>query len=522
MVRRADMSSAPDPDLLPQLRKEIETFLTSLRHPVLVEDEVELLDLTASEWRVTIEPRGLILQAWSSGRSIFRRIEQLAYRDRGRLGVFVWKPGGRESVTLEFRELEAANEPSAGRAVQRVHFRRHSLAVLQSHFPGWRFERISNRSDREHSFSAWYTRGLMRQGRTGWAFLALSEAEAPAAGDSALAYGLIWLDWLRGQSERDPIVGLKLFLPEQALALSCHRAAYLNPRAAQIEVRGLNPASLTAVDLRDFGNVETHLARRSAADELAGRFEERHGEFLRKLLGEAFHHVSVLPEPAGNGFSIRVRGLEVARVEGPAIGRAPRVDFGLEGSARRLEESNQEEFRQLVNGVLALRQARSSDPSHEFYRLQSERWLESLVVQDVTRIDPSLSPDHVYPQVPAFTGVDRGVIDILGVTRQGRLAVIELKLEEEINLLMQGLDYWLRVKWLNDRSQFRDFGYFPGVEISPGPPLLYMVCPAFRFHSTFGRMVRYLEPRVEVIQVGLNDGWREGLRVLFRRSLTVS
>jgi hypothetical protein len=32
-------------------------------------------------------------------------------------------------------------------------------------------------------------------------------------------------------------------------------------------------------------------------------------------------------------------------------------------------------------------------------------------------------------------------------------------------------------------------------------------------------MVRYLDPGVKVIQVGLNDGWREAIRVLFRRRL---
>ena len=481
-----------------------------------MEDELELLDLTAGQWSVTLEPRGLLLQAWSPGRSIFRRIEHLAYRDRGRLGVFVRKPGGRESATLEFRELDAPSGRAPDRSVRRVHFRRQSLAALQDQFAGWRFERVSNRSDREHSFSAWYTRGLMRQGRSGWAFLALNEAEAPAASDGALAYGLIWLDWLRGRSERDPVVGLKLFLPEHGLAPTCHRAAYLNRRAVQIEVWRLNPAGLTAVDLRDFGNVETRLARRSALDELARSFGERHENLLRELLAESFNHVQLVPEPASNGFSIRLHGLEVARVEGQLT---PRVYFGMEGSYRRLEDSNQGEFRQLVNSVMAVRQARSSDPSHQFYRLQSERWLESLVVQDVTRVDPSLSPDRIYPQVPAFAGADRGVIDILGVTRQGRLAVIELKLQEEINLLMQGLDYWLRVKWLNDHSQFGEFGYFAGLEIASSPPLLYMVCPAFRYHSTFGRLVRYLDPCVEVIQVGLNDGWREGVRVLFRRRL---
>ncbi len=505
-----------DPESLRQLQMEIETFLTSLRHPLLVEDGRELFDLTDGEWRVTVQAAGLVLEAWSAGRSLVRRIEQVAFQDRNRLGVFVRKPGGRDSATLELRELEAEAEGAADRASRRGDFRRQSLALLQDQFPGWRFDRVSNRSDREHSFSAWYTRGLMRQGRTGWAFLALNDAESPAAGDSALAYGLIWLDWLRAQSDRLPVVGLKLLLPEQAVAASCHRAAYLNRRAAQIEVWSLAQGRLATVDLKDFGNVETRLSPCSVTEESLRRFEQRHGGLLRRLAGEDFDHFEVVPEAGGNGFALRLRGLEVARVEGQL---APRLYFGLEGSSRRLEENNQEEFSQLVKSVLELRQAQSADASHEFYRLQPERWLESLVVEDVTRVDPSLAPDYVYPQVPAFAAADRGVIDVLAVNRQGRLAVIELKLQEEINLLMQGLDYWLRVKWLNERGQFHPYGYFTGLELSPRPPLLYIVSPAFRFHSTFGRMTRYLDQGVEVVQVGLNSGWREGVRVLFRRQL---
>jgi hypothetical protein len=96
--------------------------------------------------------------------------------------------------------------------------------------------------------------------------------------------------------------------------------------------------------------------------------------------------------------------------------------------------------------------------------------------------------------------------------------VIELKVHEEINLPVQGLDYWLRVKWLQDRGQFQERGYFQGVELSNAPPLLYLVCPAFRFHSTIERVIRYLNPSIEIIQVGLNDQWREGFQVLFRRA----
>jgi hypothetical protein len=43
--------------------------------------------------------------------------------------------------------------------------------------------------------------------------------------------------------------------------------------------------------------------------------------------------------------------------------------------------------------------------------------------------------------------------------------------------------------------------------------------PAFRFHSTTTRMLRYLDPAITVMQIGINDQWRQGIKVLFRREL---
>jgi transposase len=497
-------------DALRELQAEIETFLRSLRHPIVVEDEVELFDLTAASWRLSADFGKLLFEAWNPARSLVRRIEEVAYRDRSRLGLFVRQPGGRATGTLELRELERAERPA--RAAARSGFRHELLAVLQREYPGWRFEHVSNRSDREHSFSAWYTRGLARRGSTAWAFLGLSEGEAPAAADAVLAFALIWLDWLRGQSERYTVSGLKLFLPHAAVELTAHRAAYLEHRALQVELFEWNPGEkeLKAVDLKDFGNVETRLTPRRQGEALV----ERHQELVRDLLGELAPRVDAIPDTSANFLSLRVLGLEVARVEGVL---APRVFYGLEGSYRRLASGEEVQLRRFVSRVLELRRADSEDLAHDFYRLQAERWLESLLVRDITRLDPALVPEYVYPQVPAFSGGDRGVIDILSVTRQGRLAVIELKLEEEIKLPLQGLDYWLRVKWLHERGQFQEFGYFLGVELASAAPLVYLVSPAFRFHSTTDRMIRYLDRSIEVVKVGLNDRWREGVKVLFRQ-----
>ena len=166
---------------------------------------------------------------------------------------------------------------------------------------------------------------------------------------------------------------------------------------------------------------------------------ERHREFVRGLLGDLLRRVDLVPDPSGRFLSLRVRGLAIARVEGDLD---PRVYFGLEGNTQKLDSGNRTEFRALVEGVLKLRKAPGGDTSHEFYRLQGERWLESLLIGDISKIDPALSPDCVYPQVPAFSGPasserHRGVIDVLGTTRGlrlgtgNRLAVIELKLCEE-------------------------------------------------------------------------------------------
>jgi len=513
MAARGAMPASRELASLRALQSEIEDFLQTLRHPVVVEDAIELFDLTAASWRLRVEFGKLLLEVWNPARSIVRRVEEVAYRDRGRMGLFVRKPGGRESQTLELRDLERAAAPRA-RSDVRARFRREVTAMLGKEFPGWRFERVSNRSDREHSFSALYTRGLARRGPTAWAFLALSEEEAPAAADAALAFGLIWVDWLRSNSDRLTISGLKLFLPKPAVELTAHRAAHLNHRALQLEIHSWRPGETrpVPVDLKDYGNVATRLAPHRQCEAL----RERHQQLIARLVGEFSPHVDVVADADANLLSLRVLGLEVARIEGLL---APRIFYGLEGSVRSLEEGSEEDLRRFLGQVVEVRRAQSRQTSHEFYRLQAERWLEALLVRDISKVDPALSQECVYPQVPAFSGSDRGVIDILSATDSGRLAVIELKLDEDIHLPLQGLDYWLRVKWLHERGQFLPSGYFPGMSLAPDPPRLYLVSPAFRFHSTTDRLARYLHPSIEVVKVGLNQRWREEVQVLFRRTL---
>jgi len=503
------MSSNLPPNALGEIKAEIETFLRSANHVVAIENGLELFDLNRMEWRLTLEFGKLLLEAWQPDRSIVRRIEAVAYRDLCSLGLFVHKPGGAATV-LEFRM--AGQKAASPRKHSRDGFRHELLAFLERQHPEWTFERVSSRSDRERSLSAWYARGLARRGRSGWAFIALAASESFAAADAALAYGLNWFDTLRRTRADLVLSGLRLFLPPSAIRLAAQRAAGLDPQAVQIQIFEWPCAAgrLEPVDIKDSGNVETRLAPRRRPE----LWLDRHHEFLRHVCGDLIEHLDLVPDSSGAGLSIRVCGLEVARLEGQI---APRLNWGLEGDERMYQEEDLGALHEFLRRVIEVRNADSKESSDRLYRLQPERWLESMLVRDVSKLDPELRATDVYPQVPAFSGGDRGVVDILSVLNDGRLAVIELKLDEDIVLPLQGLDYWLRVKWLNERAQFGSSGYFPGIELAKSAPRLYLVSPAFRFHSSNERIIRYLHPSVEVVKVGLNQQWRDGIKVLFRR-----
>jgi hypothetical protein len=143
--------------------------------------------------------------------------------------------------------------------------------------------------------------------------------------------------------------------------------------------------------------------------------------------------------------------------------------------------------------------------------------LESIIRREVTLIDSQLAADCVYSQVPAFTASDRAMIDLLAMTKSGRLAVLELKADEDIHLPLQGLDYWSRVNWHHHRKEFQQFGYFAGRELSPELPLLYLVSPALRLHPATDTLLRYLSPGIDATIVGINEKWREGVEVVFRK-----
>jgi len=181
-----------------------------------------------------------------------------------------------------------------------------------------------------------------------------------------------------------------------------------------------------------------------------------------------------------------------------------------------LHPENAAVFKRLLRSIGEVRHA-EGPRDHFLWRLHPERWLESLVVKNVGALDERFDAGRLYSQVPAFSASDRSMIDVLTTTRQERLAVVELKADEDIHLPLQGLDYWSRVAWHHARGEFQRFGYFSGKELSPEAPLLLLVTPALHVHPATDTLLRYISPEIEWTLVAIDERWREGVRVVFRK-----
>src|SRR6202012_5320353 len=100
-----------------------------------------------------------------------------------------------------------------------------------------------------------------------------------------------------------------------------------------------------------------------------------------------------------------LHGLEFARVRvgyaGNSFNSAQEITFGAGSNEAPLTVENEAELRDLVRRLFGRRCA-GGDKRDPLYRMQPERWLESVLRRDVEPIDAHLDAAHVYTQVPEF------------------------------------------------------------------------------------------------------------------------
>lgn len=497
------------------LSRMLSEFLEGARAAVVVEEGAIAFDLAEAKYSISGEYHKCLLHLWSNERNAVRRVLDAEVRATT-LRLQVQRMGQSRPTRLDFcrdRDLRSPAARRSARAAYKARLRR----ALERNFHEWSVVRLTTSVDLQRSFGPAYLRGLLRRGQRALAIVGVNDQETQATIDGALTCGILWLEACRmAQQERRVVEGLAMIEPQGTATLTRQRMAHLHPTAAKWELYEFDQGqdALSALDIGDCGNLATRLVQATDEDATRARFAASTAR-IREILPE----VQVVALSAGS-VSFRCHGLEFAQAR---ISHDPRnfesteeIAFGLGLEERVLDPSNEEQFGDLVRLAAAIR-CNLGPKNHALWRMCPERWLEALVAGNVAKLDGRLRPERVYAQVPAFAAADRAMIDILAITYEARLAVVELKADEDLHLPLQGVDYWSRVAWHQSRGEFSQFGYFPGREISPQKPLLLLVAPALHVHPSTDTILRYLSPTIDWELLGIDEHWREEIKVVFRK-----
>jgi hypothetical protein len=249
-------------------------------------------------------------------------------------------------------------------------------------------------------------------------------------------------------------------------------------------------------------------------------------ESILRLLPPAMQSRVTVAARSADEVKLSLYGLEFARVrQGFAPGsfaRQAQVTFGAGANETPLQQDTEAGFADLMQRLFECRYPEGS-ARNPLFRMQPEAWLQSTLAGDLSQIDDSLVGQMIYQQVPAFAAADRAMLDLLTITRGGRLAILELKADEDLHFPLQALDYWIRVHWLQQQRNadgegtLGQNGYFPGTPLSLQAPLLYYIVPALHVHPSMDTVLQHLSPAIPWKLIALNEGWRTERKVIFRK-----
>jgi hypothetical protein len=521
-----------------KLVESIQEFLERYPEAALLEDGRVLFDMRVSRYSVAETNGRCVLQLWNDERNLVRTVISAESRN-GSLRVMTRKLGAPRPVAIDFTGKQDRRAPTERDKVRRQYLRLLER-VLERSFPDAKLDGFRTATDLEHSFGPAYVRGHLFQGISAEAVIGVGCDESPAAIDGILTLGLLWLDYCREHSVQrraGPVRhfgALKVIVPAGTYRTNAERMLWLNQGAAAFQLFTLDERSeeLTEIDFRDTGNVDSRLVRAFDASQTRERAQGGIDRIRRLVPARSWSRVEIRAQGAAE-VGLLLHGLEFARIRTVAtahsFAREQEITFGAGANETRLSDETESLCTELLAQLFVSRHPDGERPD-PLFRLQPERWLESQVRIHLEEMLPGLRGEFLYSQVPAIGAGERGMLDLLTLDRSGRLVILEVKADEDMHLPLQGLDYWIRVRALNEErltvgnrstGAFERQGYFvqDGVQAEVGiaPPKLLLIAPALRIHPSNEIVLRYLSPQVDWELIAVSEHWRRELKVVFRK-----
>ena len=358
-----------------------------------------------------------------------------------------------------------------------------------------------------------YARIILRRKQTRIAVCGPVVASHPATVDAFLAAVLLWFKRTADRIKPPYIQQLWLVVADDLLKPLLYRVALLR-EALRNTIR-----VFTVNDELSLLRPADSLERRDLWKKKVAQFppvpEANVGAQTAVIVAVAPDAIDVVH--ARHGQTLRYFGLPFARVR--SLLGTERIWFGLDAPRRRLlDDSTRHDWEKLLSDLREYRSASAVDHRHAFYRSAGEAWLESLLRRDITKLDPGLIIAPLHAQFRTARGGKLGIrpVDLLALRQDGRLVVIELKVYEDREHVLQGADYWRRVEAHRRRGHIARAKLFGDLKIKDEPPLVYLVAPTLRVHPSFTTLARCIANDIEIYRFDINEDWRSGVRVMRR------
>src|SRR5579871_59078 len=249
-----------------ELTKAIEEYLAQHPAAALLEEGRVLFDFRTARYSVSESHGRCLLQLWSDERNLIRAVVEVQPRAQC-LRLLTRRMGAPKPQTLELVPSSDRRTPTV-RDTARRHYQRLLERVLSRAFPQAKIDAFRSAMDLEHSFGPAYARGHLLQGTSAEAVIGVGAAESHATIDGVLTLGILWLHHCRERGDgRRHFGALKVVVPAGAWRTTAERMAWLNGSAAEFQLFTLDERSeeLTQVDIRDAGNLESHLVHAFSA-----------------------------------------------------------------------------------------------------------------------------------------------------------------------------------------------------------------------------------------------------------------
>jgi hypothetical protein len=492
--------------------QKIRQLLASNPEWFLTQTELGTQAIRREELDVRIAQGRLILSSWTEQGSRSWKISSWELNG-DKLVLQTTRRMGRDRSLLELIPRASASAIAATvRAARQLRCEQLARLVCETQH-GSKLERVAISPGVRRGQPGRYARIILRLKHERIAVTASVTAPIKSDIDAQMSTALIWFLKVSGRSRPPYIQRLCLIFEEGVLKLAQDRIALLRDHLR-------SAITIFQIDADWQQLVEIPVAERKDV------FKKRLARFPR--VGQtpdsesAKAIVSLAPEAidvvhARHGETLRYFGLPFARVR--SLMGTERVWFGFGMTGRRqLSPDSIHDWDILLQDLSEHRSATATDHHHALYRTAAESWLESILRRDITKLDPGLIIAPLHAQFRTAKGGPLGVrpIDLLALRQDGRLVVIELKVSEDREHVLQGADYWRRVEAHRRRGHITRARLFGEMKISEESPLVYLVAPTLRFHRTFQTLARSITPEIEIYRFDINEDWRNGVRVMRR------